>query len=81
MGELSVVGEGSESGAGRPVLLLDDGILWWINRVAFHPRGYALAVDPVTGVFYLLGDGSETFSFGPESDETAHLERIKALMP
>jgi hypothetical protein len=35
---------------GRPVRLRDDGLLWYINRCVFHPRGYALALD---------GDGSD----------------------
>lgn len=67
--------------ARREVHLGSDGILWLINRVVFHPRGYALAINSDTHQFYLLGDGTETWSFGPEADETEHLERIKALMP
>lgn len=45
----------------------DHGLLWLINRVVFHPRGFALAFDvedngTVTG-WGLLGDGSEPWRF------------------
>lgn len=41
----------------------DSGLLWLVNRVVFHPRGYALAFHfddegVVTG-WSLLGNGSE----------------------
>lgn len=58
------------------------GVLWYLNRVAFHPRGYALAftyppdadreavvrgdVEP-TG-WTLLGDGAEPWTFGELPD-------------
>jgi hypothetical protein len=58
-----------------------DGLLWLINRVVFHPRGYSLGWDPDTKEFFLLGNGTETFTFGPESVETPHLERVRQLMP
>jgi len=59
------------------------GMLWWINRVALHPRGMALAlhypddadsdairrgeIDPEG--WSLIGDGREVFSFGVEADD------------
>ncbi len=39
----------------RSVDLIDDGILWLINRTTFHPRGFALAYDPEQGTFALVG--------------------------
>ncbi len=57
---------------GVPVDLVDDGLLWLINRTTFHPRGYALAATVVNGKvtgFQLLGDGSEPWSFAEGADE------------
>lgn len=66
----------------RPVDLCDDSLLWLINRQVFHPRGYALAYDVTSGLFSLLGDGREPWTFGGDgSEETADLGRIKELMP
>lgn len=58
---------------GRPFAeMRDEGLLWLMNRVVFHPRGYALAFHfdgdanngaPATG-WSLLGDGSEPWSMG-----------------
>jgi hypothetical protein len=48
--------------------LRSSGLLWLINRAVFHPRGFALAIDSKTGVFSLLGDGSEEFTFTPDDD-------------
>lgn len=55
--------------AGRPFAeFRDEGLLWLVNRVVFHPRGYALAFhfDDSTNVtgWSLLGDGSEPWSMG-----------------
>lgn len=65
----------------RPVDFQKDGLLWLVNRVVFHPRGYSLGFDPVTKEFVLLGDGTEVFTFGAESVEAPYLERIRELMP
>ena len=51
-----------------PVDLRADGLLWLINTVVFHPRGFALAVDSETGAFSLMGDGSERWAFAPGDD-------------
>lgn len=63
--------------------LSDSGLLWLINAVVFHPRGYALALDAspsgdVTG-WALLGDGSEPWSFdGPRAERLAAAEATLA---
>lgn len=53
--------------------LRDKGLLWLVNRVAFHPRGFALALvceeDGTVSGCQLLGDGSEPHYFTPEDDE------------
>ena len=49
--------------------LIDDGLLWYINRVAFHPRGMALAYDPDTQEFFVWGDLDEPWTFDEESDK------------
>lgn len=55
----------------------DSGLLWLVNRVVFHPRGYALALH-YTGKFpdmgectgwSLLGDGTEPWTMGDPSPE------------
>ena len=53
-----------------PVDLRVDGLLWLINTVVFHPRGFALAVDSETGAFSLMGDGSERWAFEESQDVT-----------
>jgi hypothetical protein len=55
--------------------LRTSGLLWLINRVVFHPRGFALglvvAEDGQPVGWDLLGDGSEPWRF--EDGEAAHL--------
>lgn len=64
--------------------LLDDGVLWYLNRAAFHPRGLALAYDKEKGTFLLWGDMDEPWSFAVEEDDKkfkafeATLERLMA---
>lgn len=53
----------ADSEGGLSVSLLDDGLLWLINRSVFHPRGFALAVDTAGGGLTLYGDGSEVWKF------------------
>lgn len=57
--------------------LRDSGLLWLVNRVVFHPRGYALAlhfegvapdIGECTG-WSLMGDGSEPWSMGDPTPE------------
>jgi hypothetical protein len=62
--------------------IMDDSLLWLVNRSVFHPRGYALAHDPETGEFLLYGDGDEPFVFpGNGAEDVSRLARIKELMP
>ncbi len=71
-----------EANRGRP---FDDmratGLLWLINRVVFHPRGFALAFHvadgEVTG-WSLLGDGAEVWRFVCD-DEDKHFADVAAL--
>lgn len=62
---------------GVPVSLIDDGILWLINRVIFHPRGFALAVDK-DGNFFLCGDGTEPHAFHHDIGEGELFARVEA---
>lgn len=57
--------------------LRDTGLLWLINRVVFHPRGYAIGLNyegvwpdmgECTG-WVLYGDGTEPWSMGDPSPE------------
>jgi len=49
--------------------MLDNGLLWYLNRVALHPHGLALAIDDTTGQFFLLAAPDGIFSFPVEVDE------------
>lgn len=67
------------SDPGLPVDLLDDGLLWLINRAVFHPRGFALAVDAEGGNATVYGDGSQVWSFDlGEGAEDAKLAAVTA---
>lgn len=58
--------------------LRDSGLLWLINRVVFHPRGYALFVTMRDGEpvgWGLQGDGSEVWTFS--GDEDHHFEAVQ----
>lgn len=68
-------------GSTRPLSdLRDTGLLWLLNRVVFHPRGYAfglvfeetdqpLAEGGTVIGWTLSGDGSEPWSFGETPPE------------
>jgi hypothetical protein len=45
------------------------GLLWLFNTSVLHPQGYAMAIDPETGEWSILGDGSEPWMFGEECIE------------
>lgn len=49
--------------------LVDDGVLWLINSTVFHPRGFALAVDSESGKLFLVGNGTEVWTFADESQD------------
>lgn len=60
--------------------LSDTGLLWLINRVVFHPRGYKLALICKDGTrevegWTLQGDGSEVCVFS-ESDDDAEFAKV-----
>lgn len=59
------------------------GLLWYINRVAFHPHGLALAFVPgkdgkVAG-WTVIGDGTELWTFPLEDDEE-HFSRFQEFL-
>lgn len=55
--------------------LRDSGMLWLINRVAFHPRGFALGLvyddgdDSKPIGWSIMHDGSEIWRFTDSDDE------------
>jgi hypothetical protein len=62
------------------------GLLWYLNRVGLHPRGFALAglYNAPRGTedrhligFTLLGDGSEPWGFPDEVDDE-YFARVEA---
>lgn len=80
--------ETTEAAAPARMRPLDDlrstGLLWLINRVVFHPRGYAIALhyegDQVVG-WSLVGDGSEAWRYGmTDAEERDVFERAEATL-
>lgn len=52
--------------------LRESGLLWLINRVVFHPRGWALALvqhDFTIVGWHLLGDGTEVWRYDGGEDD------------
>lgn len=52
--------------------LKSSGLLWLINRVVFHPRGWALGLVRKDGLvvgWRLLGNGREVWQFDGDEDE------------
>jgi hypothetical protein len=65
--------------------LREHGVLWAINRVLFHPRGFALALvpDAETGEFQgwtIVGDGQEVWRFDSEDVEDKHFAAFEQLL-
>lgn len=56
-----------------PVDLRRDGVLFMINTVLFHPRGFALVLE-ADGSFSLAGDGQERWTFSEA--ESADNDRL-----
>lgn len=58
--------------------LRESGLLWLINRVVFHPRGWALGLvrrDGEVVGWSLQGDGKEVWEMtGSEDDEFARAQ-------
>lgn len=68
----------------RPLLeLSESGLLWLINRVAFHPRGLALALyqegDEALGWKLITAAEGEPFAF-PESTDNEGYRRAEATL-
>lgn len=61
----------------------NDGLLWIINRLVFHPRGYALTfdleADGTVSSYYLQGDGKEVWQF-TEADDDKNFERFNRFL-
>lgn len=76
--------ERSQQREGRPLgELRSSGLLWLINRVVFHPRGFALALHAdetgaVTG-WSLQGNGTEPWSF-PLDREPEHYQHAEQAL-
>lgn len=68
----------------RPFIdLRDSGLLWLINRVVFHPRGFALALLVRNGEavgWELLGDGEEVWTMGDGINEEALFAKVQNLL-
>ena len=64
--------------------LRSSGLLWLINRVVFHPRGWAWALCRVDGQLVgwrLLGDGREVWRFEGDSEDDLFRRATDALTP
>lgn len=69
--------------------LRDSGLVWLINRVVLHPRGYALAVqvepDGTSSGWSIVGDGSEPWQYAcdeaSQQREDEMFAKIKELLP
>lgn len=48
---------------------LERGLLWYINRVAFHARGMALGLDAQNGKWFMYQSEGEPICFAPEIDD------------
>ena len=65
--------------------LREHGLLWLINRVVFHPRGFALALhvnddgETVTG-WSMLGDGCESWNYAESIDEDEAFLAVEAFL-
>ena len=67
---MGATAEHAEQPPSVPVDLRADGVLWLINRTVFHPRGFALAIDPETRDLSLLGDGTEPWQYAEAMTDT-----------
>lgn len=62
-----------------PQDIIDNGILWMINKSIFHPQGYALALSTDTGNFELFGNGDEPWSFAGVAED-AKLQAFRDVL-
>lgn len=63
--------------------LADSGVLWLVNRVVFHPRGFAIRIHTdeagdATG-WSIDGAGREPWAFLSEVDD-AKFQAVEALL-
>lgn len=70
---------------GRPFAeLRDEGLLWLINTVVFHPRGFALALhfdnDKNATGWSLYGDGLEAWQFADDDVVDEMFAKTKKLL-
>lgn len=64
--------------------LSETGMLWLLNRVIFHPRGFALAIEYADGVaqpcgWSLIGNGTEVWKFADDAMEDEKFAATEAL--
>lgn len=60
--------------------LVDDGLLWAINRYIFHPRGMALMWgEDHEGDYFGMASFSETVQFDQEMDDDG-MERWESFL-
>lgn len=62
-----------------PQEMLDNGLVWAINRVLLHPRGYAMQIDRASGQVQLWGNGDQPWEFR-SVDEDAKMKAFNALL-
>lgn len=66
--------------------LREYGVLWLINRVVFHPRGFALALEYEDGEaqpfgWSINGDGTEVWRFGDDTPTEDELfQKVELLL-
>jgi hypothetical protein len=63
-----------------PQDVLDTGLLWAINRVLLHPRGYALALNGDTGQMTLWGNGDQPWEFRSPINEDEKMRAFNELL-
>jgi hypothetical protein len=51
-------------------VFVDSGLLWALNRLVLHPRGFALSWDDTEQTWQLFGDGTECWAFEHDTDIT-----------
>lgn len=79
-------GSGESRHGGRPFGdLRSTSLLWLVNRVVFHPRGFALSLTAdasgdIVG-WDLLGDGTEVWTFTEDRDDHHFANAQRALAP
>lgn len=69
----------------RPLAdMSDTGLLWYINKAALHPRGFALALhyakDGKCEGWSIIGDGAESWVMGEHINEDEKFAAMEALL-